>query len=534
MCLCSDIQHVFTESSDKQELKGRLEEFLTLLYDFISSNKHLVPQLPFTLQKRTSSLPRTLSERPKPSGTLSERPKPSGVEKEKRIAKIYDYDPTDYNVRTLLHNHFEIWDKQPWSFFGYKQAQLNCDVIDPQSTIILNCLQLQQLEAHSRILRRFHCVALHRCRAIRHQNDDAKTIARAIFPLYHSDKPLEEADDDLQVLTNSIETLIQAGPRYENIAKKLGFGSLFLLGDVVPTSVWERSLPKKGPLFEQAMTHLIDKNIINLGKDYENLAKKILKVFEDGLPKNPCIWINQDVMGQQTRKRRRQSPKPKLGRQPVSTKKSRLCYAVKDTFNGSEGGTEGEHQQVASDTRVSIMDQRDQTLLALVPAESDTTESQQLLEQEESQRIPEEFMDDRPFTGQEESQRIPEEFMDGRPFIGQEEGWSIPEEFMDGRPFIGQEEGWSISEEFMDGRPFIGQEEGWSISEEFMDGRPFIGQEEGWSISEEFMDGRPFIGQEEGWSISEEFMDGRPFIGQEEGWSIPEEFMDGRLFTPQE
>jgi hypothetical protein len=180
---------------------------------------------------------------------------------------------------------------------------------------------------------------------------------------------------------------------------------------------------------------------------YTGIVNKIL-----GLPKDPCIWINEDVMGQQTRKRRRQSPKPK----PVNTKKTKRCHVVVDTFNGSEGGTEDEHQQVASDTTVSTMDQRDQILLALVPAELDTTESQQLLEQEESWPIPEEFMDGRPFTGQGEGWLIPEEFMDGRPFTGQGEGWLIPEEFMDGRPFTGPGEGWLIPEDFMYDRPFTG------------------------------------------------------------------------------
>ncbi|EDN92201.1 predicted protein [Sclerotinia sclerotiorum 1980 UF-70] len=114
----------------------------------------------------------------------------------------------------------------------------------------------------------------------------------------------EEADDDMQSLITTIEILIQAGPRYENIAKKLGLGSLFLLGDTVSISVWERWLPKKGPLFEQAMSYLKDKGIIDLGEKYEEVANKILNHFEDILPKSARVWVSQEIAGQKSSKRK--------------------------------------------------------------------------------------------------------------------------------------------------------------------------------------------------------------------------------------
>ncbi|KAM3064717.1 hypothetical protein ACMFMG_010637 [Clarireedia jacksonii] len=140
--------------------------------------------------------------------------------------------------------------------------------------------------------------------------------------------------------------------------------------------------------------------------------------------------------------------------------------SVENIFDASEGSTEVEHQHVASDTRGSIMDQRDYTLPMLVPAESDTTESQQLLEREESRRIPQEFTDSGHFIAQKEIWQIPQEFTDDRDFIGQEENWvqnwQIPQEFTDDRDFIGQEENWvqnwQIPQEFTDDRDFIGQE----------------------------------------------------------------------------
>ncbi|RAL58175.1 hypothetical protein DID88_002345 [Monilinia fructigena] len=325
MCLCSDIQYGFTQSSDNQEFVGRLEAFLTQLYTYISSNEQLMPHLPFILQKRTASVSSTASE-------------PLQVEKEKRIAKIYKYDPADYHVQTLLHRNFDIWDKQPQSFFVYQQAQLTYETIDPQSAIILNCLQLQQIDTHSRILRRFYCVALYRCRKAERRNDDAKSMARTIFPIYHSGKSLEEAGDDMQSLVKTIETLLQAGPRYENIAEKLGFGSLFLLGDMIPIGVWEKWLPRKGPLLDQAMKYLMDKGIIDLGKKYEKLAEKIINVFKRF----------EDIVVQQPSKRK---PSHQLG----GRKKRNRNDTTKDILDSSGCGTEAE--PTALDHTIEFADQ---------------------------------------------------------------------------------------------------------------------------------------------------------------------------------
>lgn len=180
---------------------------------FLSKNELLASRLPFTLKKRTLPLP----------------------EGERRIAKIYEFDPAEYHTRTLLKLNIGKWAAQP-SSFTQRQEQLVYNGTDPEHTIVFESLQLQQSDAHSCILRRFQSVALYRQRARQSRNDDTGTIARTLFPLIHLGQTPEDGQE-FQDLINAIETLIQAGPRYDNIAKRLGLGSLFLLGDVIPNSV---------------------------------------------------------------------------------------------------------------------------------------------------------------------------------------------------------------------------------------------------------------------------------------------------------
>lgn len=189
---------------------------MTLLYEFLTRNKQLIPLLSLSIQKRTS-------------------PKPERPERESRIAKIYDYDPNEFSTQVLLAQKYDQWVKQPSSFFVLRKQWPCYNEIDGQYALILDCLSLKQLDAHSHILRRFCCIAISRLRLFRHNSDDAKTIAKAIFPFeYPNGSPDEDA---LKALADEVEILIQAGPRYENIAERLGLGSLFLLGDVIPTNV---------------------------------------------------------------------------------------------------------------------------------------------------------------------------------------------------------------------------------------------------------------------------------------------------------
>ena len=64
------------------------ESFLVLLSEFLSKNKQLEQPLPFTLEKRAP--PKSNTKK----ATLSEV--------ETWIAKIYEFDAVDYQIRILL------------------------------------------------------------------------------------------------------------------------------------------------------------------------------------------------------------------------------------------------------------------------------------------------------------------------------------------------------------------------------------------------------------------------------------------------
>ncbi|APA08589.1 hypothetical protein SS1G_02304 [Sclerotinia sclerotiorum 1980 UF-70] len=315
MCLCSDIQHGFTQPSDNQKVVERLRVFLPQLYTYISSNEQLIPHLPFILQKRTTPVSSTISE---------------SLTVEKRIAKIFEYDPADNHVLTFLDRNFDNWNRKPQLFFACKQAQPTYDTIDYQSAIILTCLRLEQFDTHSRILRIIYCVALSRCRRTKRQSSDTKSIAHKIFPIYYPSKPLDETSNDMQSLVRTIEAFLRAGPRYENIAEKLGVGSLFLLGDIVPLNVWERRLPMKGPIFERAMTHMIDKSIVRLGEKYGELVEKLIRSLENFLPKMPFLFRNQTL---------KRKPSHQLD---GGKKKKNKNNTTRDILNNSGGDTEAE------------------------------------------------------------------------------------------------------------------------------------------------------------------------------------------------
>lgn len=195
------------------EVRGRVEELLASVHDFLSQNEGLKPQLPFSLTKRAGSTQSTA---------------------EKRIEKIFEYNPTtEYPTIDLLNRKAKKWNEQPLSFFVLFEEPLDCDTNDPQQHLILCCLQLQESDAHSRILRRIYSLVLYRLRANRPRNDDVETIARLIYDKLH-----KNGQEDLKALTRSIERMIQAGSRYENIVRSLGIGSLLVLGTTIPQTMW--------------------------------------------------------------------------------------------------------------------------------------------------------------------------------------------------------------------------------------------------------------------------------------------------------
>ncbi|KFY80518.1 hypothetical protein V499_00642 [Pseudogymnoascus sp. VKM F-103] len=290
MCLCSALQ----QQQPLKEWVESLGEFLGQLDRLLSTNERLASQLPFTLNKRKLN--------PKP---------PEG---EQRIAKIFEFDPTEYHTQTLLKLNIKKWAAQPSSFTQLQKQQVYSRK-NPAYEIIFESLQLQQSDAHSCILRRFQSVALYRQRERQARNDDAKTIASALFPLIH---PLEDGDDlpedgnNLQHLSNTIETLIQAGPRYDSIGKRLCLGSLFLLGDAIPNNIWEKWLPSTGARFDRAMDYLIEKEIVTIGSKYNELGEKILAYYDSRLPMMPeIVWMNDNVQGKHTKPRRQRHSQKK-------------------------------------------------------------------------------------------------------------------------------------------------------------------------------------------------------------------------------
>ncbi|OAF55528.1 hypothetical protein VC83_07597 [Pseudogymnoascus destructans] len=301
MCLCSALQQQQPlEEVCREDFDGitqwveSLGEFLGQLDRLLSTNERLASQLPFTLNKRKLN--------PKP---------PEG---EQRIAKIFEFDPTEYHTRTLLKLNIKKWAAQP-SSFTQLQKQLVYSRKNPAYEIIFESLQLQQSDAHSCILRRFQSVALYRQRERQARNDDAKTIASALFPLIH---PPEDGDDppedgnNMQDLSNTIETLIQAGPRYDSIGKRLCLGSLFLLGDAIPNNIWEKWLPSTGSRFDRAMDYLIEKGIVTIGSKYNELGEKILAYYDSRLPVMPeIVWMNDNVQGKHTKPRRQRHSQKK-------------------------------------------------------------------------------------------------------------------------------------------------------------------------------------------------------------------------------
>lgn len=193
------------------------------MYRCLSRNKNLLPQLHFKVEKKTAS----------------EDTAPS--ECEKRLVALFNYDPTDlkittnYYTRAVLDSNFRIWMEQPSLFWGNFQQDFHLPS-NPEYLIIVSCLKLNRLDAHTTILRRLYCIVLHRLRASRNKVTDAETIARSIHDLFHpAGTPLNGSE--LGVLTNDVRTLVDAGSRYSGIAEVLGIGSLFFLGQVVARGV---------------------------------------------------------------------------------------------------------------------------------------------------------------------------------------------------------------------------------------------------------------------------------------------------------
>lgn len=215
MCLCSELQSTRLEQlSDSTNFAQRLEELLLLVYSHVSQNKHLSERLSFTVKRRTATEKST-----------------------QRTAKIFEYNPNEFNTTTLLKNNVQRWNADPASFWTQDQGKQFYESSDPERLLIFACLQLESSDAHSCILRRFYCIVLNRLRTTRADCDNASTIAQSIYDALYRDKSEPRNLQDLGNLIDAVDCQIKAGSRYHNIASRLGIGSLFILGEGIGRSV---------------------------------------------------------------------------------------------------------------------------------------------------------------------------------------------------------------------------------------------------------------------------------------------------------
>ncbi|KAH8674363.1 hypothetical protein BGZ60DRAFT_269657 [Tricladium varicosporioides] len=269
MCLCSEIQNPLAkDSNNNQLLLGHVEKILALVYELVTS-KHLTAQLPFTLKRKETS----------------------STDAEKRIAKIFAYESGEC-TKVLLKDKWKKWDEEPASFWVQPQGYQGFQSNNPQHLIVFACLQLEQTDAHSRILRRLYTIALYRLRQSQPVNEEAEAIAQLLHDFLHPDQL--GGQETLQALIDLVESLIQAGSRYHNIAQRLGIGSLLFLGQDIARTTWERWLPKEGKLFDKAMDYLTVKGIVQLGKAYEPLVLKLIAYLDDHLPKP--AWVRLEAV----------------------------------------------------------------------------------------------------------------------------------------------------------------------------------------------------------------------------------------------
>jgi hypothetical protein len=192
-------------------LLAKLGDILTLAYELVSTKK-LKTQLPFTLSiKKAES------------------------EAERRISKIFNYNAFEYNTTALLGANWKGWEENPSSFWVQLKGQQSFKFDNAQYEVLFACLQLEQSDAHSRILRRFYTIVYYRSRQQQSQNDSAQVIARVF---YHALYPNASIDEKiLEQLVDGVEGLIQAGSRYNHLGERLGYGSLFCLGEEIPRTV---------------------------------------------------------------------------------------------------------------------------------------------------------------------------------------------------------------------------------------------------------------------------------------------------------
>ncbi|APA08976.1 hypothetical protein sscle_04g037460 [Sclerotinia sclerotiorum 1980 UF-70] len=203
------------------------------------------------------------------------------------LRDIREYDPNEYHMETLLHFDFDAWEAKIRRLLQIPQTLICYQEVDPQSAIILICLQLENKNAdniHKGILRRLLCFALLSYREFHEQHYQAGVLAHMMPSNIIKNTTINRTE-----LETKISVLLDAGVRYKLIAQVLGFGSLFLLGNSVARKIWEGWLPLEGPHFEIVMEHLKEKDTIPMGKLYEKIAERINSSIQNLVPNSRSI-----------------------------------------------------------------------------------------------------------------------------------------------------------------------------------------------------------------------------------------------------
>ncbi|KAK5191786.1 hypothetical protein LTR92_008367 [Exophiala xenobiotica] len=76
-----------------------------------------------------------------------------------------------------------------------------------------------------------------------------------------------------------MKEMLDAGSRYNNLEKALGEGVVFILGKDISESCWTKLLPKSGPTFDAAISHLKAVGLSEQSRMYARLRKAVVEAI---------------------------------------------------------------------------------------------------------------------------------------------------------------------------------------------------------------------------------------------------------------
>ncbi|EMC91993.1 hypothetical protein BAUCODRAFT_570736 [Baudoinia panamericana UAMH 10762] len=86
--------------------------------------------------------------------------------------------------------------------------------------------------------------------------------------------------DNETTAIGALKVMIDAGHRYHNLERRLGYGIAFLLGTSIPETSWIR-LPKDGKHFLTVIERLRSAQVLELSAKYAGLRKRVVDWFLD-------------------------------------------------------------------------------------------------------------------------------------------------------------------------------------------------------------------------------------------------------------